>query len=253
MIDDLLSLRALVVSPEEGVRDLFWRASSFVSMPFEIVAAADAAEAVDACGRSTRAPDIAYLDGALGPEELKRVILALRAASKPAFTIQLAPGAAAQSFETDALAGRPTRPEQAQWLLERSTKVWLSSRVLVVDDSPTMRSIVRKTLAATRFPLDVSEADEGFLALRLVREKDFDIVFLDYNMPEFNGLETLSEFKREERRVTVVMMTSSPSEELAERARGLGAAFLKKPFFPADIEAVLSGFYGLRALNPKRL
>jgi hypothetical protein len=36
------------------------------------------------------------------------------------------------------------------------------------------------------------------------------------------------------------------------RARSEGAAFLKKPFFPADIEAVLCGFYGLRGLNPKR-
>ena len=41
--------------------------------------------------------------------------------------------------------------------------------------------------------------------------------------------------------------------KLADRARSLGAAFLKKPFFPKDIEAVLSSFYGLRALNPKRV
>ncbi len=131
-------------------------------------------------------------------------------------------------------------------------RVRLPSRVLVVDDSSTMRSIVRKTLAATRFPLDVSEADEGFAALKLVREGDFHIVFLDHNMPGFSGLETLAEFKREKRRVSVVMISSAQDEKLAERARDLGAAFLKKPFFPADIEAVLCGFYGLRALNPKR-
>ena len=50
-----------------------------------------------------------------------------------------------------------------------------------------MRSIVRKTLAATRFPLDVTEADEGFAALKLVRERDFHVVFLDYNMPDFSA------------------------------------------------------------------
>jgi CheY-like chemotaxis protein len=115
-----------------------------------------------------------------------------------------------------------------------------------------MRTIVRKTLAATRFPLDFSEADEGLAALKMVGEADFHIVFLDYNMPGFNGLETLAEFKREQRSVSVVMMTSAATDQLADRARALGAAFLKKPFFPADIEAVLSGFYGLRALNPKR-
>ncbi len=42
-------------------------------------------------------------------------------------------------------------------------------------------------------------------------------------------------------------MRSSPN-----RARAQGAAFLKKPFFPADIENALCGLYGLRALNPKR-
>ena len=137
-------------------------------------------------------------------------------------------------------------------LIERSIRVRLPSRVLVVDDSATMRSIVRKLLAGTRFPLDVSEADEGFAALKLVRETAIDLVFLDYNMPGLSGLETISEFKRERRRVFVVLMTSMPDESLRGRAGEQGAAFLKKPFYPADIEAVLCRFYGLRALNPKR-
>jgi CheY-like chemotaxis protein len=115
-----------------------------------------------------------------------------------------------------------------------------------------MRTIVRKTLTATRFPLDVTEADEGASALRLARESPFDIVFLDYNMPGLSGLETLSEFKREKQRVSVVLMTSTPDEALAERAQAQGAVFLKKPFFPADIEALLARFYGLRALNARR-
>jgi CheY-like chemotaxis protein len=44
------------------------------------------------------------------------------------------------------------------------------------------------------------------------------------------------------------MMTATQDEQVAERARAAGAAvFLKKPFFPADIDAVLLGIYGLRA------
>jgi CheY-like chemotaxis protein len=249
MTIDLLSLRALVVSPEEGLRDLFRQASSSLSVPVEIVGVASAAECRSAAATGA---DLAYLDAALHLEEFTRATAALRAVGKPPFTVQLAAGASTQSFETDGLAGRPSRFEEAKWLLERSMRVRLPSHVLIVDDSATMRSIVRKTLASTRFPLEVSEADEGFTAIKLVREAEFHIVFLDYNMPDFSGLETLAEFKREQRRVNVVMMTSTPSAELADRARSLGAAFLKKPFFPADIEAVLSSFYGLRALNPKR-
>lgn len=47
-------------------------------------------------------------------------------------------------------------------------------------------------------------------------------------------------------------MTSASDESLPDRAREYGAGFLKKPFYPADIEAMLCRFYGLRALNPKR-
>jgi DNA-binding response OmpR family regulator len=248
MIEDLLSLRALVVSPEQGLRDLFRHASSSVTVPIEVIEATDAAS----CRAPAEAADLAYLDEALEPGELTRVTSTIRATAKPAFTMHLAAGATVQSFETDGLAGKPSRLEEAKWLLERSVRVRLPSRVLVVDDSSTMRTIVRKTLAATRFPLEVSDAEEGLAALKLVREGDFHVVFLDYNMPNFNGMDTLAEFQREKRSVNVVMMTSTPQEELADRARALGAAFLKKPFFPADIEAVLSGFYGLRALNPKR-
>jgi DNA-binding NtrC family response regulator len=70
-------------------------------------------------------------------------------------------------------------------------------------------------------------------------------------MPDFSGLETLAGIKRVKPDVTAVMMTSTGNDELAAGARAFGAAFLKKPFFPADIENVLCGFYGLRALNPK--
>jgi CheY-like chemotaxis protein len=239
------SLRALVVSPDEVLRGSFRQASSSLSMPIEIIEAAGSAGA-------GAAADLAYLDGALPADELTSATTRLGAAPNPAFTIQLATGPSAPAFDTAGLAGKPSRPEDTKLLLERSMRVRRPSRVLVVDDSPTMRAIVRKILAATRFPLDLSEADAGAAALELVREGGFQIVFLDYNMPSFNGLETLAEFKREKRDVTVVMMTSTQDEALAEKARGLGAAFLKKPFFPADIETVLCGFYGLRALNSKR-
>lgn len=249
MSSDLLSLRALVMSPDAGLRAHFRDAAPSSAVPLEVVEAPDAATA---CQCLPSGIDLAYLDAASPPGQLGQVVAAARAAAKPPFTMQLAIGSAAPVFDADGLAGTPSRPEEAKWLLDRSIRVRLPSRVLVVDNSSTMRTIVRKTLAATRFPLDVSEADEGRAALKLVGEEDIQIVFLDYNMQGFNGLEMLAEFKREQPSVTVVMMTSAATDELAEQARALGASFLKKPFFPADIENALSGFYGLRALNPKR-
>ena len=250
MTSDLLFLRALVASQDAGLRDLLRQAAASSPMPLELVEAADAAAA---CNLPAPGVDLAYLDGALPAAEIAQVVSTMRAAVKPPFSILLGTAATAgKAFDTDGLAGRPSRAEEAQALVDRSLRVLVPSRVLVVDDSSTMRSIVRKTLAATRFPFKVSEADEGFAALKLVREGDFQIVLLDYNMPGFSGLETLAEFKREQRRVNVVLISSTQDEAVVDRARAQGAVFLKKPFFPADIENALCGFYGLRALNPKR-
>ena len=107
---------------------------------------------------------------------------------------------------------------------------------------------MRKILSASRFALDVQEAEEGIAALNQLRTGNFGMVFLDYNMPGLNGVETLSEIKREIPNVAVVMMTAKVDEAIADRARASGAlAFLKKPFYPADIDAVLTRFYGLSA------
>ncbi len=65
-------------------------------------------------------------------------------------------------------------------------------------------------------------------------------------------METLAEIKRGRTDVGVIMITSTTDDTLAKRAREMGAAFLKKPFFPSDIENVLCSFYGLRALYPRQ-
>ena len=118
--------------------------------------------------------------------------------------------------------------------------------MLIVDDSGTVRSIVRKILSASRFAMDCHEAEEGIAALNHLRNGKFGIVFLDYNMPGLNGVETLSVIKRESPHVAVVMMTSQTNNAIADRARAAGAlALLKKPFYPADIDSVLTRYYGL--------
>ena len=90
------------------------------------------------------------------------------------------------------------------------------------------------------------EAAEGIAALEQLRTGKFGLVFLDYNMPGFNGIETLSEIKRIAPQVSVVMMTSTRDSAVIDRAHAAGAlAFLKKPFYPADIDTVIERHYGL--------
>jgi CheY-like chemotaxis protein len=231
MTEQLVSLRAVLLSAVQNDHEMFRQAASTARVPIEI---AECKSVAAACQALADGADLVFIDGAI------------------AGVATAAPDAVVEPLPTDAAAAKPMRLEEARRLVERSMRVRVPSRVLVVDDSSTMRSIVRKILGATRFPFEVSEAAEGATALTLAREREFEIVFLDYNMPGLNGLETLAEFKREKRRMTVVVMSSAQDATLAERVRLQGAAFLKKPFFPADIEAVLIRHYGLTALNPKR-
>jgi CheY-like chemotaxis protein len=251
MTEDLLSLRAMVVSHESQLCDLFRRAASISVLPTEII---DGAQMQDAQGVAAGGADLCYVDGGLPPDRAARLMTDLRAAAKPPFIALLAAsGGATPPFAADGLADKPARLEEAKWLLDRSLRVRLVSRVLVIDDSATIRSIVRKTLLATRFAFEVGEAVDGTDALRLVRDDHFDVIVIDQYMPDTSGLECLAKIKAVKPDIASVIMTAMPSEDLAAGARALGAAFLKKPFFPADIENALCGFYGLRALGPKRI
>ncbi|MBV9558725.1 MAG: response regulator [Pseudolabrys sp.] len=153
-------------------------------------------------------------------------------------------GTAGKRDGVDAVLAQPTNPDEAQQGIERCVRTRLPVRVLVVDDSGTMRSIVRKILGASRYTFEVAEAEEGIAAINELSSGRVDLALLDYNMPGFNGFETLAEIKRVAPHVAVVMMTSTADEAMAEKAMAKGAiAFMKKPFYPADIDAVLERYF----------
>ena len=72
-----------------------------------------------------------------------------------------------------------------------------------------MRSIVRKMLSASHYALRVAEADEGIAALEHRAGGNSISSCSTYNMPGFNGIETLTEMQRVRRNVNVVIMTST--------------------------------------------
>src|SRR5262245_22287005 len=249
MTDDLVSVQILAAFGSAQDRDLLRQAAVAAAVPVDIVEAENVGSA-----RSTLAAkeiDVAFVDASTAAAELEAFIAAARSARRHPFIVLVAACAGefkASGATVDGIVAKPNRIEQAQVLIQRCIRLRLPSRVLVVDDSATMRSIVRRLLTGTRFPLEIVEAPEGIDALKQIANDKFDFVFLDYNMPGLNGLETLSEIKRQYPRVHVVIMTSHQDEDVARRARAAGAAaFLKNPCFPADIEAVLHGIYGLRA------
>jgi len=245
MSGDLVSLRLLLITATPSEQSLWRQGIALASVPIEF-SADDAAAACKVLAKG--GVDICVIDSKLESEDKEATLNAARAVEPTPFVVLSAPSGLARLDGSDGTVTKPMNPEDARKLVELCVRVKIPTRVLIVDDSKTIRSIVRKILTASRFALDVQEAEEGIAALNQLRSGNFNMVFLDYNMPGLNGFETLSEIKREIPDVAVVMMTSRMDNGIAERARASGAlAFLKKPFYPADIDAVLAGFYGLSA------
>jgi len=243
MSGDLISLRMLLVTATPSEQNLWRQGIALASVPIEF----SSADAVGA-GRTLAkgGVDICVIDSRLPGDDKDAVLNAARVSEPPPFVALSAQGAVAKLEGYDGTLTRPTSPEDARKLIELCVRVKVPTRVLIVDDSSTIRSIVRKILSASRFSLDVHEAEEGIAALNQLRTGNYGMVFLDYNMPGLNGFETLAEIKRESPAVAVVMMTSQMDAALSDRARAAGAhAFLRKPFYPVDIDGVLARYYGL--------
>ena len=106
----------------------------------------------------------------------------------------------------------------------------MASRVLIVDDVPTNRIILKTRLAAAFY--EVEQADSGAEALRLMAERPADIVLLDYVMPGLDGIEVCRALRADPRSaaVPVIMVTASADHEARLAALRAGADdFLTKP------------------------
>ena len=251
MIDgDLVSLRVLLASPSAADRELMRQGAVAASVPVEVSEVQSAVIARDKI--DTAAIDVVFLDATIPPEARAACVQGARSSAHKPFVILVAATAEeaqrlAKEGSADSAVAKPGDVGQAKALVERCVRLRLPNRVLVVDDSLTMRGIVRKILQASRFRIEMTEAQEGADALQKIASGKFDLVFLDYMMPGLNGVETLAEIKRHSPNLEVVIMTSNASLSIVEQARRAGAAgFLKKPFYPADIDAILQRIFGLR-------
>ena len=117
-------------------------------------------------------------------------------------------------------------------------------RILIVEDSETMRSLLASSLEELDVPVKISEAASGFEALRLLPREDFDLVVTDINMPDINGLELLSFVRNNDRfrSMPVVIVSTEGSDRDRDKGLELGAdAYLVKPFDPGALREVVSG------------
>jgi DNA-binding response OmpR family regulator len=115
----------------------------------------------------------------------------------------------------------------------------MAARILIVDDEPHIRKVMRMTLETSGY--EVAEAASGEEALELLTATPkSDLVLLDERMPGIDGLETLRQFRAHDTDTGVIMVTAYASIELAVEAMKLGATdFVRKPVSPDTLRAAV--------------
>jgi two-component system KDP operon response regulator KdpE len=109
-------------------------------------------------------------------------------------------------------------------------------RVLVVDDEPVMRRVLRTALSAVGYT--TREAPDGESALGAIRERPVDLVLLDMNMPGMGGIESCRRIRKAAPRVGIVMITVRDGEDDKVEALEAGADdYVTKPFLLRELVA----------------
>lgn len=118
-------------------------------------------------------------------------------------------------------------------------------KILVVDDFPTMRRIVRTLLKELGFT-NVDEAEDGQEALAKLKSGGFQLVVSDWNMPNLDGLEMLRHIRADEalKHLPVLMVTAEAKKENIIAAAKAGASgYVVKPFTAATLEEKLNKIF----------
>jgi len=118
-------------------------------------------------------------------------------------------------------------------------------KILVVDDFPTMRRIIKNLLKDLGFE-NVDEAEDGAMGLEKLRNGSFDFVVSDWNMPNMDGLQMLTHIRADDalKHLPVLMVTAEAKKENIIAAAQAGAnGYVVKPFTAATLEEKLNKIF----------
>jgi two-component system chemotaxis response regulator CheY len=121
-------------------------------------------------------------------------------------------------------------------------KIHQGSDILIVDDSATVRSVVRRLLEKLGYR-NLHEASDGAAALEKIANKPFDLVISDWNMEPMGGELLLAEVRANERYVNLpfIMMTADSTIDKIVKAKRAGVScFINKPFHAEGLQAKIS-------------
>ena len=126
----------------------------------------------------------------------------------------------------------------------------MATNVLIVDDSQTMRRMIRRTLEISGLDIsEVFEAANGIEALAQMARHSIQAVLLDINMPVMSGIQLVERIHDDERLrdIPVIIASTEGSETRIQHLLKLGArSYIRKPFQPEQIRDVLAPILGLK-------
>jgi two-component system chemotaxis response regulator CheY len=117
----------------------------------------------------------------------------------------------------------------------------MGTRVLAVDDSLTIRQLIRVTLSRAGY--EVVEAEDGAAGLQKASAETFDLVLSDINMPGMTGLDMLRSLRKlpQYKFTPVVLVTTESEPEKKQEGKAAGATgWIVKPFEPEQLLAVVT-------------
>ena len=113
----------------------------------------------------------------------------------------------------------------------------MKTKILLVEDNNAMRNLVATALDQ-HLDVVVYEAENGFAALKLIPDNDFQLIVTDINMPDINGLELISFLRQHPvyKDVPILIITTEAGEEDRKRGLAIGAnGYLVKPFTEGEL------------------
>ena len=106
--------------------------------------------------------------------------------------------------------------------------------VLVIDDEKSVCNSCKKILTREGYHVDVASSGEE--ALNKIKSNGFDVVITDWKMPEMDGIEIANRIKKENPKITVIMITGYPSVDTSVKAMRAGISdYVPKPFTPEEL------------------
>ena len=249
--------RVLLIQPHAAHQRVLSHYLQALKVPFAAIAALD--EAPQWNDRRDDGPDIVIAEERVGTERLREYCSHLGRAPRLVLVGRTADAAFAQGqvpgvnrMELPVLPSalvrclRPPDPDLTAQS-EPAPEARFSARVLVAEDNPVNQIVARGMLEAVG--CDVVVVEDGRGAVAAAHKDEFDLIFLDLQMPLMDGIEAMEQIRSGQRAgrpgatTPIVALTADLTEATRERARRAGVdGFVAKPFSFSDLVATLARF-----------